>query len=159
MAWQPQVGQSLLIVEASWSHSDTQHSVGLLWMSDQPITETSTWQHTTLTRDRSPRLWQDSNPQSQQAKDCRSIPWTMGHWIGTFYLYCNKIKCMQTTHFIYLPTSALHIHEWEIYNVDRIYSFGFCHSLGCSCGRSFIPCIKSSDIYLTFWHRSFTFKF
>ena len=30
---------------------DTPHSVGLLWTSDQPHAETSTWQHTTLTRD------------------------------------------------------------------------------------------------------------
>jgi hypothetical protein len=28
---------------------DTPHSVGLLWTSDQPVGETSTWQHTTLT--------------------------------------------------------------------------------------------------------------
>jgi hypothetical protein len=28
---------------------DTSHSVGLLWTSDQPDTETSTWQRTTLT--------------------------------------------------------------------------------------------------------------
>jgi len=33
------VGQGLLIVEASLSHSDTPHSVGLLWMSDQPEAE------------------------------------------------------------------------------------------------------------------------
>jgi hypothetical protein len=51
MAQQPLVGQSLLIIEASRSHLDTPHSVGLLWTSDQPYTETSTWQHTTLTRD------------------------------------------------------------------------------------------------------------
>ena len=36
------VGQGLLIVEDSWSHSDTLHSVGLLWTSDQPDAETST---------------------------------------------------------------------------------------------------------------------
>jgi hypothetical protein len=41
MARQPVVGQGLLIVEASRSHS-----VGLLWTSDQPDAETSTWQHT-----------------------------------------------------------------------------------------------------------------
>jgi len=41
-----------LIVEVSRSHSDTSHSVRLLWMSDQPVTETSSWQHTTLTRER-----------------------------------------------------------------------------------------------------------
>jgi len=48
------LGQGLLIVEDSWSHSDAPHLVGLLWTSDQPDTETSTWQHTTLTRDRHP---------------------------------------------------------------------------------------------------------
>ena len=30
------------------------HSVGTLWTSDQFVTETSTWQHTTLTADRQP---------------------------------------------------------------------------------------------------------
>jgi hypothetical protein len=39
------VGQGLLI--ASWSHSDTSHSVGILWTSDQPDVESCTWQHTT----------------------------------------------------------------------------------------------------------------
>jgi len=32
----PPVGQGLLSIEASRSHSDTSHSVGLLWTSDQP---------------------------------------------------------------------------------------------------------------------------
>jgi len=40
-----------LITEASRSHSDTPHSVALAWTSDQPHKETSTWQHTTFTRD------------------------------------------------------------------------------------------------------------
>jgi hypothetical protein len=31
-------------------HTDTPHSVGLLWTSDQPNAETSTWRHTTLKR-------------------------------------------------------------------------------------------------------------
>jgi hypothetical protein len=37
---------SQIIVEVSRSHSDTPHSVGLLWTSDRPVAETSTWQHT-----------------------------------------------------------------------------------------------------------------
>jgi hypothetical protein len=41
----PQWGQGPLIIEASRSHSDTPHSVGLLWTSDQPDAETSTLQH------------------------------------------------------------------------------------------------------------------
>jgi hypothetical protein len=52
-AQQPLVGQGILIIEASRSLSDTSYSVGLLWTSDQPHAETSTWQHTTLTREKS----------------------------------------------------------------------------------------------------------
>jgi hypothetical protein len=50
MAQQPLGGLGRLTIEASRSHSDTPHSVGLLWTSDQPAAETSTWQHTTLIR-------------------------------------------------------------------------------------------------------------
>jgi len=52
------------------THTHT-HSVGLPWTSDQPVAETSTWQHTTLTRDRNPCPRLDSNPQSQEASGCR----------------------------------------------------------------------------------------
>jgi len=41
MSQQHPVGQDLLIIEASRSHSDTPHSVGLLWTSDQPDAVTS----------------------------------------------------------------------------------------------------------------------
>jgi len=41
MTQQPPVGQGL-IIEVSRSHSDTPHSVRLLWTSDQPDAETST---------------------------------------------------------------------------------------------------------------------
>jgi hypothetical protein len=63
---QPLVGQGHCIIEASRSHSDTRHSVGFLWMSDQADTETCTWQHTTLTRDRHPCHRRDSNTQSHK---------------------------------------------------------------------------------------------
>jgi len=63
-----------LIIEDSRSHSDTPHSVGLLWTSGQPVAETSTWQHTTISRDRHPYLRWDSNPQSQQASGRRPSP-------------------------------------------------------------------------------------
>jgi hypothetical protein len=65
MVRQPLGGLGLLIIKASRSNSDTPHSVGLLWTSDQPVAETSTWHHTTLTRDRHPCPRRDSNPQSQ----------------------------------------------------------------------------------------------
>ena len=54
-----------LIRLALWSHSlDIPHLAGLLWMSDQPNAESSTWQHTTLTRDKHPWPQRDSNSQS-----------------------------------------------------------------------------------------------
>ena len=65
MAQQPLVGQGLLIIEDSRSHSDTPHSLGLLWTSDQLDAETSTWQQTTLTTDMN-GPGRDSNPQPQQ---------------------------------------------------------------------------------------------
>jgi hypothetical protein len=40
MPQQPLADRGLLTVEASRSHSDTLHSVGLLWTSDQPDAET-----------------------------------------------------------------------------------------------------------------------
>ena len=67
MVQQLLVGQGPLIIEASWSRPDTPPSIWLLWTSDQPDAETSTWQHTILKRDRCPCPWQDSNPQPQQA--------------------------------------------------------------------------------------------
>jgi hypothetical protein len=74
MAQHSLVGQGLFIIEASRSHSDTPYSVGLLWTSDQPDAETSTWQHMTFTRDRllCPR-W-NPNPQSQQERSRRPKP-------------------------------------------------------------------------------------
>jgi len=45
------VGKGLLIIDTSLSHSDTPHSVGLLWTSDKPEADTATWLHTTLTTD------------------------------------------------------------------------------------------------------------
>jgi hypothetical protein len=51
MARQSPVGLDLLIVEAPRSYSDTPHSAGLLWTSDQPDAKTSNWQHITLKRD------------------------------------------------------------------------------------------------------------
>ena len=53
------------------TRSDTPHSVGLLWARDRPVGETTTSQHTTLTRDRIQCLPWDSNPQFQQASGRR----------------------------------------------------------------------------------------
>jgi hypothetical protein len=57
-----------LLYDVPQSYSDTPHSLGLLWTSDRPVAESSTLQHTTLTRDRHPSPRRNSNLQSQQAK-------------------------------------------------------------------------------------------
>jgi len=76
MAQQPLLNLGLVIIEASRWHPDTAPSVGLLWTSDQPDAESSTWQHTTLTRygHRCPQ--RDSNPQSQLASARKPTPYT-----------------------------------------------------------------------------------
>ena len=63
---QPPVGQNLLIIEASSLHSDTSHSVGLLWTSDQSDAETYTGQYSTFAMDRHPCSRWDSKPKSQR---------------------------------------------------------------------------------------------
>jgi len=67
------VGQGHLIIEASQPHSDSPHLVGLLWVSEQPDTETTTWQHTTSTRQTYAPQW-DLSPQSQQVTGYRHTP-------------------------------------------------------------------------------------
>jgi hypothetical protein len=70
------VGPDFYILEVSRSYSDTPQYVGLLWTSDRSDTETSTWQHTTLTRGRHSCPRRDSNPKSQEANGRRPTPWT-----------------------------------------------------------------------------------
>jgi hypothetical protein len=59
---------------------DTPHSVGLLWTRNQLVAETSTWQHTTLTRDRHPcpGAIRTHSPSKRTAADPRLRP--RGRW-------------------------------------------------------------------------------
>jgi hypothetical protein len=62
------VDQRLLIIEASRPHSDTPHTVGLLWTSDYPDTETCTYPtHNTDKRQTSmpPARFEPANPGSE----------------------------------------------------------------------------------------------
>jgi hypothetical protein len=61
------VGQGLLIIMALQSHSNTPHSVGLLWVNDQPDTLPDNTQHSQETDIH-------VNPQFQQASSCRPTP-------------------------------------------------------------------------------------
>jgi hypothetical protein len=71
------------------------NTVGLLWTSDQPDAETSTWQHTALTRDQHPCSRWDSNLQPQQTHALHRA--VIG--IGTIYrvyvkqIWRNILKC------------------------------------------------------------------
>ena len=69
------VGQGVLIIKASRSHSDTSHSVGFIWTS-QPATETSTWQHAALqeTDNHAPSWIRSHKPTKRAAADPRLRP-------------------------------------------------------------------------------------
>jgi len=79
------VGQDLLIVEASRSHSDTPHSVGLLWTSDQldPRLSDKT-QYSQGTDILAPRGIRTRIPSRRAAADPRLR--TRGHWDGPLHL-------------------------------------------------------------------------
>ena len=109
MALQPLVGQGLLTIEASRSDSDTPQSVGLLWMSDQPDAENSTWQHTTLTTDRLPCPRLDSNPQYHEASGRRPTLLTArplgSATFSTYRTQYHEYYILLINYFI--PTNAL----------------------------------------------------
>ena len=74
------LGHGLIIIEASRSHSDTPHSVGLLWTRDQPDAGTSTWQHTTFKKRQTYMPRRDSNTQSQDSSCCKTSLRPRGYW-------------------------------------------------------------------------------
>ena len=121
MAHQFLLGQSLHIIEASRSYSGTPIMVGLLWASDQPDTETSTWQHSTLATDRhpTPPPPRDSIPQSQLesgrkpttwlAQPPWSAPWNLYFlltWLNNIYFYNYFTWQTRFLRFIYASQSA-----------------------------------------------------
>jgi len=64
------VGLGLRTIEGPRSYSNTPRSVRLLWTSDQPVAETSTWQH----KGKHSFSRGYSNPQSQQANGRSPTP-------------------------------------------------------------------------------------
>jgi hypothetical protein len=75
MYFSPMARQSplglVLLYEVSRQHSNTPHSVGLLWTSDRPIAETSTRQHSTDERQKShhPNKTAAANPRLRRRGD------------------------------------------------------------------------------------------
>jgi hypothetical protein len=70
------------------------HSAGLPWTSNQPVVETSTWLHTTFTRDKHPCSRRDSNLQPQHASGHRSTPYTAQLSGSTGHVYYGEIYFM-----------------------------------------------------------------
>ena len=94
----PPVGQGLLIIEASWSHSDTPHTVGLLWTSDQPEAETSTWQHTTIRQTSMPPAgFENTIPASERPQTHaldRAANWESALWsLGSRIRILVRVPC------------------------------------------------------------------
>jgi hypothetical protein len=83
------------------SHSDTPHLIGLLWTSDQPVAEPSTWQHTTVTRDRHLCPWWDSK---QAVIDPRLRP--RGHRDRRINKYIIKLCLLTDMTELWLHVSA-----------------------------------------------------
>jgi hypothetical protein len=93
-AQQPPVGQCPLIIEASRSHSDTPHSVGLLWTSDQPVAVRplpDNTQYSQQTNIHARDGIRTHNPRKRAAADPLLRP--RGHWDRHYtYLLTNKIR-------------------------------------------------------------------
>jgi hypothetical protein len=83
-------------LRSSRSHSDTPHSVGLLWKRDRPVAKACTWQRTTLSKDRHQCPLRDSSPQSQQASSRRRMPQT-ARPPGSALLYLLMINYLSNT--------------------------------------------------------------
>jgi len=70
------------MVPHSWgfeiTHNDAPQSVGLLWTSNQFVTETSTWQHSQQTNINAPGGIRTHNPSRRVAVDLRLRP--RSHW-------------------------------------------------------------------------------
>jgi hypothetical protein len=76
LALQPNAGYGLLVSRGFLiTQNDAPQSVGLLWTSDQPVTETSTWQHNTHNKN-----FRTHNRSRRAAVDLRFRP--RGHWDG-----------------------------------------------------------------------------
>ena len=121
----------------SRSHNKAPQSVGLLWMSDQLVAETSTWQHTNLTTNiHAPGGIWTHNLSRRAAADLRLRP--RGHWHRRSWSYSvvNKILKRQTVKY-----NELYRHECisvsEVFVVARWILNGFAEFV-CGC-TSYFP--------------------
>jgi hypothetical protein len=76
-------------------------------MSDQLVAESSNWPRTTLTTDKPPCLWWDSNSQPQKASGPRPTLWPRGHW-DRLSLWFTDQKCLRIYCLSLITTFAPH---------------------------------------------------
>jgi hypothetical protein len=130
----PPVGQRLLIIEASRSHSDTPHSVGLLWTSDQPDAGTSTWQHNTRKRQTSmpsmgfePAIPASERPQTHalgRAATGSGYLVRIGHHLILFCpSHCIKIFMRSLSRCVLYIQSILSLHFISHHSYSHLFSF------------------------------------
>ena len=114
------MGQGLPIIEDSRSHSDTPHSAGLLWTSDQPDAETSTWQHTTLTTDKHPCLrvgFEPTIPAGERSKTnaLDHAATGTGNWKVT------------GPHYVKIVTVLIYVLGWCYWRMDFFWALNLWH--------------------------------
>jgi hypothetical protein len=133
IAQQHLVGQGLLIIEAPRSHSDTPHSVGLLWTSYQPDAETSTWRHITLTRNKHPSPPQNSNPQANGIWPTRQIVRPLG---STKCRNLRDTSCKNKYLLLFILIVTLHIFLTSRFFGDFIPDLQVCTGLSAALLRN-----------------------
>jgi hypothetical protein len=116
LALQPSAGYGLLVHEVSWSHNEAPQSVGLLWTSDQLVSETlpDNPQHTQQTHIHAPGGIRTYDRSRRAAVDLHLRP--RGHWdrlsVYTMYTHTHT-KCptgcnTSTLHWFYCKIT-LHV--------------------------------------------------
>jgi len=131
MARQPLVGLGFLC-QVPWSHSDTPHSAGLLWMSDRPLAETSLYRtHTKLTTDNhAPGGIRTHNLNKWRAVGKRLRP--RGHWdrhrLNTMHYNIKKKSFVGII--TYYSSAESSIILWTLkYSVTKIENVMTCEEL------------------------------
>jgi hypothetical protein len=89
MAQEPLVDQGLPIIEASRSHSNTPHSAGLLWTSDQLVEDNAQHTQETVIHAPPPPGTRTHNPSKGTAADPRHRPRAIEIGKFTEYLTIN----------------------------------------------------------------------
>jgi hypothetical protein len=105
VALRPNSGHGLLILEVFYITHDAPQSLGLLWTSDQPVAETPTRQHTTLTTDKihAPSGIRTHDPSRRAAAELRHR--LRGYWDWHLAILTHRISCV-LRHLILIAMNA-----------------------------------------------------